>query len=347
MKKIVVISVKKPSNAGGAEIVWQNLSNKGLKFSNISLDQKNLPFFYKNVTNLFHIKEIISSKWLLKEGLSLHPKILIYDKLFGWRKLNTSTRKICYNHGSYTMAGLKFKQKNLIVYIFYKYILGFCEKRSYKNSDKIIAVSESVKKDMIKYFRVSENKIKVINNGVDLNLFHPLKDKNILRKKYHLPEDKKIILFPGRPSYGKGFDIALEVIERLGSSYCLIVLGEGSVKNSNVHFLGKITNNKMPEIYNIADLSFFPSRYEGNSVSVLESAACGTPLILSNTGLMKSEPDMKEFTGSNLEDYVDKIKTVFTNNNLKKISQRWLDFVKKFSLKKQLKEMEYFIENEA
>lgn len=345
MKKIVVVSVRKPSNAGGAEIVWQNLSKKGFKFSDVSLEEKDLPLLYKKATNLFHIKEVLASRWLLKKGLSMHPDVIIYDKLFGWPKINTPIKKICYNHGSYTMAGLKFKQKNPVIYLFYKHILGFCEKRSYKNADKVIAVSKSVKKEMVDYFKVDDRKIKVINNGVDLKTFRPMKNKKKLKKRYHIPENKKILFFPGRPSYGKGFDIAAEVLEKLGNDYFLVVLGEGTSKR-NVKFLGKVANSKMPEIYNAADLCFFPSRYEGNSVSVLESAACGTPLILSGAGLMKTEEEMNEFVGHSTESYINKIKKIFERNNLEEAAAKWKKFAERFSLERQLKEMRQFIENE-
>lgn len=341
-KNIVVISVKKPSNIGGAEIVWENLKKQGMKFENISLDNADLPRCYKKITDKFHLKEIFASRWLLKKALSKNPEIIIYDKIFGWPKINTQIKKICYNHGSYTLAGLTFKEKNKFVYVFYKYIMNYFEKKSYQNADKIIAVSESVKNEMISHFKISKEKIIVINNGVDLKKFKPMKNKIILRKKYGLPDNKKIIFFPGRPSFGKGFDIAEKVLERLGDNYFMFVLGSGRSKLKNIKFIGKIPNEKMPEIYNCADLCLFPSRYEGNSVSVLESAACGTPLILSRVGEMKTNKKMKEFVCISIEEYMKKIKNI----NLKSASKKWRDFSKDFSLKKQILELRGFLKNE-
>lgn len=334
-KNIVVISVKKPSNFGGAEIIWENMKKQGLRFKNISLQSEELPFFFRFIPNFLHLKEIFASRWLLEQSLKTKPKKIIYDKIFGWPRIKSNIEKICYNHGSYTLAGLNFKKKNYLVYLFYKYIIRYFEKKSYIHADKIIAVSESVKKEMIDYFGISKEKIIVINNGIDLKKFKQIKDKMKLRRKYKLPLNKKIIFFPGRASFGKGFDIVEKVLTELGDDYFMVILGKGRSKLENIKFLEKIQNEKMPEIYNLSNLTLFPSRYEGNSVSVLESAACGVPLILSNVGEMKTSEEMKDFVCDSVEDYVRKIK----NLNYESASKKWLNFSKRFPLKKQVKEL--------
>lgn len=334
MEKLVVVSVKNPSNAGGAEIVWENLKKQGLEFYAISLDSPNLPNFYDKITNKFHLKEIFASKWLIKKAIQKKSKIIIYDKIFGWPKQKTRAKKICYNHGSYTLAGMEFKNKNWIVYLFYRYIMKYFEKKSYRNADKIIAVSESVKKEMVDYFKTSKEKITVINNGIDLEKFKEIKNKTLFRKKYNLPKNKKIIFFPGRASFGKGFDIAEKVLEKLGDNYFMFVLGKGNSRSKNIKFIGKIDNDKMSEVYNCADLCIFPSRYEGFGLGIIESGACGVPLVLSDVGVMKNSKKMEEFIAESVDDYVRKIKKL----NLEESGKRWKSFSKEFSLEKQISE---------
>ena len=75
MEDRVVVSVKKPSNAGGAEIVWENLRKRGFKFKNISLEEKDLPRVYKKIPYLFHLREVFASKWLLKKAKSKKNRI--------------------------------------------------------------------------------------------------------------------------------------------------------------------------------------------------------------------------------------------------------------------------------
>jgi len=338
---ISIISVFPPSNMGGAEVVWKNLKNK-IKFKNISLKEKDLPKYLKIIPNNFHLKEIFCATFLMKKAIKQNSKIIIYEKIFGWPKIKGKFKKVCYNHGSYTIAGLNFKNKNLIIYLFYKYVLGFFEKKSYKNSDKIIAVSNNVRNEMISNFNVPKRKIVVINNGVDLNIFRHLKTKKKLREKYNLPKNKKIIFFPGRPSFGKGFDIAKKVMKKIDKDYVLIVLGNHKFNQKNILSMGKIPHKEMPEIYNCADLCLFPSRYEGNSLSILESAACNTPLILSKVGLMKTERGMEEFIGNSIQEYVFKIQKI----NLKEAAKKWKNFSKKFNLEKQVKELNNFLKNE-
>jgi glycosyltransferase involved in cell wall biosynthesis len=341
--KITIITCDPPSAAGGSEIVWNNLKNY-FKFKSYSLKEESLPFFIKILPNHFHIKEIVASKKLMNLASRENSEFLIYDKIFGWPKIKTKAIKICYNHGSYTIAGLKFKKKNFFIYLFYKYVLSYFEKKSYENANKIIAVSESVKNEMIRYFKIPEKKIVVIDNGVDLNKFKPIKNKVNLRKKYGLPVNKRILFFPGRPSFGKGFDIAKNVIKRLGNSYLLLVLGDKKGGETNIRDIGKVDNNHISEIYNLADICLFPSRYEGNSLSVLESASCATPLILSNEGFMKDSLEMKEYLCSTPENYTKKIKKILQNKrNLNTAKKDWLKFSKRNSLDKQARELKNFL----
>lgn len=349
-RNVAIISVKKPSNLGkgGAETVWSNLRRKGLSFVNFSLEQKTLPGIYKKIPNIFHLREIFSSKWLLKKADKQNPKLIIYDKIFGWPRVKTNAKKICYNRGSYTIAGLEFEKKNKIVYFVFKYFMSYFERRSYENADKIIAVSQSTKNEMVQYFGIKSEKIRVINNRVDLKIFREMSDKRTLRKKHSLPLDKKIILFPGRPSYGKGFDIAKKIIEKLGEEYILLVMEKGHSESKKIKFTGKVRNELTPEIYNCADVTLFPTRYEGNSVSVLESAACGTPLVLSNAGLMKTNKKMSDFVCNNEKEYMQKIKNLFADKDFfKKSSEKWKNFAKDFPIEEQIKELKNYIKNES
>ena len=342
MKKVSIVSVKRPSNAGGAEIVWENLKKQGMKFDNVSLDTADLPKRFRLIPNAFHLKEIFASKWLMKKALAKRTEVMIYDKIFGWLDIETDTKEICYNHGSYTIAGLTFKDKNYLIYLIYKYVLSYFERKSYENADKIIAVSESVKDEMVDYFGIPSRKIVVVDNAVDLKKFRPMKNKDTLKKKFGLPVNKKIIFFPGRASFGKGFDIAEKVLKELGDDYFMFVLGEGKSELDNVKFIGKISNDKMVEVYNCADLCLFPSRYEGGSISVLESAACGVPLVLSGVGLMKTEKGMKEFVCGSVDEYVSKVKNI----DLDSSSRKWREFVKGFSIEKQVRELGGILGNE-
>ncbi|MBW6442503.1 glycosyltransferase [Patescibacteria group bacterium] len=338
--KIVSISVKGPSSFGGSEIVWKNLQENGFLFKNLSLEEKTLPKLLKKVPNVFHLKEIFSSNYLLKQAEKESPLVIIYDKIFGWPKIKTIAKRICYNHGSYTLAGLTFRSKNWGVYLFYKFIISYFEKRSYKNADKIIAVSDSVKKEMVEYFRIPPEKIFIIKNGINLKKFCPIKEKKVLRKKLGLPLNKKVIFFPGRASFGKGFDIAERILEKLGEDYFMFVLGKGDSSLKNIKFIGEVDNEKMPEVYNCADWCIFPSRYEGNSVSVIESASCGVPLLLSKVGEMKNNKLVQEFGCDSVDEYIKKIKTM----NIKNSSEKWRVFSKDFDIRKQINRLKEVLE---
>ena len=159
---------------------------------------------------------------------------------------------------------------------------------------------------------------------------------------------KKIIYLPNKENLGiakalnQGCEIAEKILKLLGGDYLLFVLGRGKSKLNNIKFIGKVNNDQMPEIYNCADLCLFPSRYEGNSLSILESASCGIPLVLSDAGLMKTEKGMAEFVCHTPSEYAERIKLI----DLKSSSKKWRTFSKNFLIEKQLNILQQLIKNE-
>ncbi len=129
--------------------------------------------------------------------------------------------------------------------------------------------------------------VKVINNGIDLDVFKPTESK--FRDKYDL-NDKKIIL--GVASIWdtrKGLDDFVKLSHIIDSSYRIVLVGisEAQMKtlSSNIIGITKTNNAKeLAEIYTAADV-FVNFTYEDNYPTVnLEAQACGTPVITYNTG---------------------------------------------------------------
>lgn len=141
---------------------------------------------------------------------------------------------------------------------------------------------------LVKESFLKEYNIKVINNGIDLNVFLP-KDKNIFRKKYNL-EDKFIIL--GVSSIWnekKGLKYFLELSNLIDSNSKIIIVGlnDKQLKNIPQNIIGiKRTNNleELAEIYSTADVFVNPTLEEVFGLVNLEALACGIPVITFNTG---------------------------------------------------------------
>jgi len=146
-----------------------------------------------------------------------------------------------------------------------------------------------------------QEKIHVVHPGVDIEKFGK-SDGNYLRKKYKIPEDKKIIGFVGRLSTGKGPQYLIEAARNLKNAYIILVgpnpnpktsgiLGiedilRKSVKNygmeDRVIFAGKIKDEEVPLYYDSFDIFCLPSISEGFGMSIAEALAAGKPVIAFN-----------------------------------------------------------------
>jgi len=162
---------------------------------------------------------------------------------------------------------------------------------------KIIANSEKVKEEILNYFPVKEKDIQVIHNGIDTDRFKPQSpagETKELRKQLSLQEEDKVLLTVGSNIKRKGLDTAINILNELPEEYHLLIAGEPDRKKllsiasgtveQRLHFLGR--TEKIEKYYRLADWSLVLSRYDPAPNVVLESLACGTPvLITQKTGL--------------------------------------------------------------
>jgi glycosyltransferase involved in cell wall biosynthesis len=144
--------------------------------------------------------------------------------------------------------------------------------------------------------------IEVIPNCLDTALFRP-SDKTDARKALSLPADKKLVLFGAMNATTdtrKGFHFLKESLKILldGGNLQeteLVLFGESELSGqfnpgTKIHFLGKIPDAaSLPLLYSAADVFIAPSVQENLSNTVMESLACGTPVVAFNVGGM---PDM-------------------------------------------------------
>lgn len=146
------------------------------------------------------------------------------------------------------------------------------------------------------------NRVEHIPVGMDLEVFTPI-DKTEARKELFLPLDKKLVLFGAVNAVDdkrKGFKYLLEALKLLAEfkdKIELVVFGSScseEIKNSDLkaHFLGNIYDNrKMSLVYSATDVFVAPSLQDNMPATVMESFACGTPVVAFNVGGM---PDMLE-----------------------------------------------------
>jgi D-inositol-3-phosphate glycosyltransferase len=174
------------------------------------------------------------------------------------------------------------------------------EKELVRDCHRIIASTMKGKKDLIDYYDASPETISVIPCGVNLDLFRPI-GRETARCYLGLKEES-IILFVGRIIPLKGIDNLLKAMTYLERKerIKLVVIGGDEHSQTEVEklkdlsrrlkiqesviFLGLVKQEILPFFYNAANLCVVPSYYESFGLVVLESLACGTPVVATKVG---------------------------------------------------------------
>ncbi len=184
------------------------------------------------------------------------------------------------------------------------------EKTGIESADKIIAVSEAMKEDVLKNFNVPESKIEVIHNGVDISKWQytPITDR--LKKEYQIEDD--YVLFVGRPNLQKGMEYLVDAADELKVQLVMAAVGNDSgeyeerimekVKTKkNVLWIRKLLNeDEYIQLYSSARVFICPSIYEPFGIVNLEAMACKTPVVATAVGGIR-EVVIPEVTGILIE----------------------------------------------
>jgi len=226
-------------------------------------------------------------------------------------------------------------------------------KISVKRAKKIIAVSESVKEGMIKYFKIPPKQISVIYEAAS-DLFNPLNRKtvDVFLKKRKI--DFPFIFFVGTIEPRKNVTRIIEAYAKLKKEHKIrekfIIAGSkgwrsdevfDSIEKFNlqgdVSFIGPVDHSEVKFYYNGAEAFVFPSLHEGFGLPVLEAMAYGCPVITSN---VSSLPEVAgdaaiRVNPNDVNELASAMKSVLTNDKLRKqMIEKGLIQAKRFSWQK-------------
>ena len=183
-------------------------------------------------------------------------------------------------HNIYTMDK-KFHRR-----IINKLLTGF--------TDKVIAVSEAVKSDIVRYDSVPEEKVDVIYNGIDTGSFLRA-DGSKIRSEFGIPATVPVIGTVGRLSPQKGQKYLLEAIARAVKKHphiVLLIVGNGPINDElreyastlgiKEHAIFTGARKDIPVLLAAMDVFVFPSLWEGLGNALIEAMAAGKPIIASD-----------------------------------------------------------------
>lgn len=160
----------------------------------------------------------------------------------------------------------------------------------YKKTNMTIVTPSKWLKNIVEKSVLKDKDIKLIYNGIDTNIFKP-GDKKSIRKKLKLPENHKIIIFiayMGFANTEKGGNYLKNIVDKIQDKKITILnIGGKNAQTSekNIINIPYIKDkNILADYYRSADLFVFPTLAENFPLTVLESMACGTPVVSFETG---------------------------------------------------------------
>lgn len=244
--------------------------------------------------------------------------------------------------------------KSFHPFIYRKY-LQFFTYFSIKSSDLILTDSNYSKEDILKHYKVSGAKIKVIYQAADkrfcpINI--PEQEKNELKKMFGSPEH--IVLFLGMIENRKNIMGILKIADKIltkdinikflligkigyGGDYLL----EEILKRKNVVHLQNVEDDLLGKIFNISTVFLFPSYYEGFGFPPLEAMQSGLPVLASNNtslieivgsgGILHDSDDYHAFTE-------DILKLVGDKEFSFEMRKRGIEKAKEFNIENTVKE---------
>nr|WP_154280917.1 glycosyltransferase family 1 protein [Pedobacter petrophilus] len=220
-------------------------------------------------------------------------------------------------------------------------------KSACKRADKIIAISEKTKADIVEFYGTDPDKIEVIYQSCDDSFKNALPQQSLKRIKltYNLPD--KYILNVGTIEKRKNLKVIIQALKNVDEEYKLVVIGKQTSYfkevekemeklglSNRVIFLKNIPFADLPGIYQMASLFVYPSFYEGFGIPVIEALYSGTPVIAATGSCLEEAggPYSIYISPTDVSSLSYQINHVLSNPSLQKeMKEKGLEFVQKFN----------------
>jgi len=160
-------------------------------------------------------------------------------------------------------------------------------------STRVVAVSEDVRRDLIRHDRIPAERIMVIHNGIDTGRVRSSLSREAARARLGIPADAIAVGCVARLEEQKGHRFLLEALNLLGEPrFLAVIAGDGRLRGElerraaelgvagQAMFLG--TRSDVADILRALDIYAMPSLWEGLSIAMLESMAAGLPIVISD-----------------------------------------------------------------
>jgi len=166
-------------------------------------------------------------------------------------------------------------------------------------ASKVIVTSSSMKREICEHFRLPQEKVEIIPNGIDLTRYWASVDRWSVRSRYGVQPNEKLVLCVGRLVPQKGIEHlirAVPIITRHYPEAKFIIVGDGWLKDHlegvaqstrhrwKIKFTGFLPDQEVVALTTSADVLVVPSVYEPFGIVALEGMAAGVPVVVSQVG---------------------------------------------------------------
>lgn len=308
-----------------------------LKYSLFSKPNIKLKFPKKNIASavwrsLSIVTDLVKNRIDLFHGLS--HEIPYYLKKNGIKSI-------------VTIHDLIFLVKPHYYSFFDRIIYKYKSKYACKHADRIIAISEQTKKDIIHFYKIDPDKIEVIYQSCD-NQFKTLlseNEKEIIRDKYQLPQN--YLLNVGTIEERKNLLLIIRALPHINPNYPLIVIGKETkyfnlVKKeidnlglqNRIIFLKNIPFSDLPGIYQMASTFIYPSLYEGFGIPIIEALYGNIPVVAATGSCLEEAggPSSLYVEPNDYEGLARAVNSILKDKDLKaSIIENGLSYVQRFN----------------
>ncbi len=203
-----------------------------------------------------------------------------------------------------------------------------------ENCDKILTVSNLMKRILVENYKINPKKIEVIYNAASFSSENA-RPENV-REKYNL-ENEPIIFFLGRLTEQKGIEYLIYAAKKILKKFPdtkILISGQGYLLESlkkfsrilgiedSIIFTGFLPPEELKDYYSAADVFVSPSIYEPFGITILEAMECETPVIVTeNTGVAENFNHLKHLIKvkpRNSDELAKSVITLLKNKSLKK-----------------------------
>jgi len=232
-------------------------------------------------------------------------------------------------------------------------------------ADRVVAVSEANKDDIVRKLGVDPHKVVVISNGLDFEIFDREVDVNEFKERHGV--DGPLILFVGRITKHKGIQFLIKAappILREFPTARFMIVGEdyGYLENltrmvekleiqDHVIFLSRLSQNEIVQAYKSADVFVLPSALEAFGLVVVEAMASRTPVVASNYGgircLVEDGVNGLTFKVGDSVELADRVKGILIDNALRIgiVENARLIVEQKYSIERTVEKLEMLYED--